>query len=588
MVEIVYFVLLRLSLSFSGTLELSKTRQQVFFNMATSNIESELASLQRIHERIQSARNEELASMLTLLLPRLIILTNQEALRIKAMAVLSECMKRIKLAALPIDTTKLLDLVRTQFLPFAPNLAITFVDITLEHSKAITDVQNAAAMLIAALPQFDAFTNASNSLCFYALLHFSIGIAKHFETQQSPVNLQEQSFQTILGDFALDICFLQRPQLAADVAAVGSVQPGLSVTRLDRLVTKKKSWSASDLKSIKLIMINLIASKVFLPHHAVLISVILSNDVDAEVSAQANFKMNGCVNILSIDTSVRTATEVCTAVLALCSSDEQVHKDTPVAHRRSTIKAEVRLSALRWLGRHLPAQLGPSAKAILMLVFRAVFNPAAQASGVSVASSLTEEVAVVGAALQLLDLVLPQVVDDQQFTGMVLLVSLCVKKILQSFAYSASSFSAGEHHTTVRSCCYRIAETIALRYVERSKQLAARSVEELALRNAVESSESVVEYISLDARAAAPASTPTPVGVVALSTSPGPTEATVAQLAKVTVEDADLLMLLFQLLDREHAQRNESSIVALYRAMNSLRDAFLLVQKSSVADGGAV
>lgn len=545
-----------------------------------ANIESELASLQRIHERIQSAKNEELVSLLSLLIPRLVVLTNKEELRVQAMTVLSECMKRIKLATLPVNTTKLIICVQAEFLPFAPNLAITFIDSTVEHSHALTDSKDAAEALITALPQFDSFTNASNSLCYYALLDFSQGISKHFESLPATELDRLRSFQNILGDFALDICFLQRPLLAGDISAVGSVQAGLSAARVERLLAKKKSWTAADLKAIKLVLINLIPSKVFLPHHAVLIAVVLSHDVDAEVAAQATFKMNGCVNMLSIDKAAATATEVCTAVLATCCPDEQAQKDIAVAHRRSTVKAEVRLAALRWLGRYLSLQLGPSAKPILMAVFRSVFNPAAQASGVSVASALPEEVAVVGAVLQLLELVLPQV-DDKALMEMVLLVSVCLKKILQSFAYSASSFSAGEHHTIVRSSCYRIAEIVAARYVALSKQATTLSVEELALQNAADSdsdpalSNSTLETTNVSGGMSA-----------TVSKAASQAKAVVDQLAKVTVEDAELLVLLFQLLDREHAQRNENSIIALYRAMNSLREAYLLVQQTPMAPIG--
>lgn len=543
------------------------------FSTQMASIESELASLQRIHERIQSTKNEDLGTLLTLLIPRLVLLTNQEALRVKSMSVLSECMKRIKLAIIPLNISKLIDCVQAQHLPFAPNLAITFIDIAVEHSKALTNAKEAVESLSIALPQFDAFTNASNSLCSYALLHFSDGVYKHFESMPVSELAKQRPFQSVLGDFALDICFLQRTLLAGEISAVGSVQPGLSVSRLERLISKRKSWTAADLKAIKLALINLIPSRAFLAHHTVLISVVLSHDVDADVAAQATYKMNGCVNMLGIDKVATTATEVCTAVLALCSADEVAQKETPVAHRRSMVKAEVRLGALRWLCRHLPLHVAPSAKPTLMVVFRSVFNPAAQASGVSVASSLTEEVAVVGASLQLLESVLQQV-DDKVFAEMVLLVNVCLKKILQSFAYTTSSFSAGEHHTIVRSSCYRIAETVAQRYVARSKELTAQCVEELALHDAASEEAPLQPTESIQEQS------------TALSAAVTQIKTAVEQLAKVTVEDAELLMLLFQLLDREHAQRNESSIIALYRAMNALREAFLLVQQPPVLSAG--
>jgi hypothetical protein len=398
--------------------------------------------------------------------------------------------------------------------------------------------------------------------------------------------------RSVLGDFAIDIALLQRPLIiSGELSAVGSVQPGLSASRVDRLTGKKKSWTVADLKLIKMQLITLIPSGIFLSHHAVVLSIILSNDADAEVSTQATFKMNGCVNMLHIDKSPSEATEVCDTVLAFCSNEKEMQKNkTPVIniHKRSQLRADVRLSALRWLVRHLPMHLAGSAKAIVTLVFQCVFSPTnnGTADATSVASALTEEVAVIGAALQLLQALLDRV-DASVLTEKVLLIMLCVKRVLQSFAYSSTSFVAGEHHIAVRTSCYGIIESVAGKFRSLRKLATELQINAIALQAemkvpVLETDEVAEGKIAeaedaMEVDAAAPLATSAPLTPVAAVLSP---EVSLNMYVKVTIEDAALLMLLFQLLDREHAQRHESSILALYRSMNSLREAFILVQQT--------
>jgi hypothetical protein len=535
-----------------------------------TTVEAEIASLQRVLERVQSARNEDLPGVLEALLPKLVALTNQDALRMKAMELVKECMKRLKLSKCPLNITKLLACVGPSMMPFAANFAITFIDVAIEfnvHSPT-TDHGDIASSLLLGLGSFEAFTAQSNALCYYALVLYHTVLSEQFNSVRTDDNKQQlHNAQSVLGDFGLDLALLQRPLqiTSSDSGAVGSVYPGLSPGRVERITSRKKQWTPEQLKSIKLSLITMIASGVFLPHHAVLIAVTLANDADAEVSAQATFKMNGVANMLGIDQSAEIAKTVCEAVLSTCSpAAENMSGAAAAVHKRSTLRPEVRLPALRWLTKYVPSHLTACAKRIIMLLFNSVFGSATGAAGTSVAGLLNEEVAVVAASCQLLEALLLHV-DDASLTPLVLLILLCVKKILQSFAFSTTSFNVGEHHMEVRSACYRIIEVIAAKYATAAKLEEARRIDQAAMID--ESTE-----VGAEGQGA---------GALVAPAVPEPQSALVAQLSKATVQDAELLMLLFQLLDREHEQRTESSILAIYRAMNALREAYIYTRESS-------
>jgi hypothetical protein len=537
--------------------------------MAT--VEAEIASLQRVLERVQSAKNEDLPGILEALLPKLVALTNQDALRPKAMELVKECMKRLKLSKCSINITKLLACIHPSMMPFGANFAITFVDVAIDFNVNVgaADGKDIANALMSALGSFEAFTAQSNALCYYALVLFSSVLSQQMNSLRTEENTHQlHNAQSVLGDFGLDLALLPRPlQISSgDSGAVGSVHPGLSPGRVERITSRKKQWSAEQLKSLKMSLITVIASGLFLPQHAVLIAVTLANDADAEVSAQATFKMNGVVNMMGIDQSADVAKTVCEAVLAICSTPGGDSTSTAAAaavHKRSALRPEVRLSALRWLTKYLPSHLTSSAKRVVMLLFNSVFRPSAGAAGASVAGLLNEEVAVVAATCQLLEALLLHI-DDASLGPLVLLILLCVKKILQSFAYSTTSFNVGEHHMELRSACYRIVELIAVKYTSVAKLEEARRIDQAAMAN-VDSEPGTEEAASS----------------AVTSAIPEPQSALVAQLSKATVQDAELLMLLFQLLDREHEQRTESSILAIYRAMNALREAYIYMRESS-------
>ena len=95
--------------------------------------------------------------------------------------------------------------------------------------------------------------------------------------------------RAIIGDFFLDVA-LVRSNLTKNAA--GSVLPGLSTDKVDRLTAKKNAVMLSEMKSVKMALIaQLIDDEVVDPWDGVLISVILAYDPDTAIAQQAAHKM---------------------------------------------------------------------------------------------------------------------------------------------------------------------------------------------------------------------------------------------------------------------------------------------------------
>jgi len=189
---------------------------------------------------------------------------------------------------------------------------------------------------------------------------------------------------------------------------------------------------------------------------------------------------------------------------------------------------------------------------------------------------------VIAASLQLLQALLERC-EASLLTDKVMLILLCVKRVLQSFAYSTTSFAAGEHHVAVRLSSYCIIEEIGNKFRTLRKQVTEGLVNAMALSVSTSiEEEDQADGITNPKDGSSNIDT---TAAAAISATAKAESDALAMYAKVTIEDAAMLLLLFQLLDREHAQRNESSILALYRAMNSLREAYILVQQTPALVG---
>jgi hypothetical protein len=638
--------------------------------------------------------------------------------------------------------------------------AVSFVDVSLEYSKASNNHADVSLAILDSLSLFEQFSVQSNALASYALYHFAESLVTTFpgwRASQKLVQSVENSFkntkilsspsetgkdgkvaeeaegqvegeavcrvQQVLGEFALDIALLQRPPVLVNLtpphvsaitnnsasasanagrasavaaaqastpvqgaalpvlvggtagvgtgtsagagAGAGLVQPGLSALRIERLTAKKSSWTAGELRDIKLRLIQLIPLGVFAPPLAVLIAVVLGNDPDEEVVAQATFKLNGCVNMLGIDKSAEVATAVCALLLSVCSPvtpPAGAPASTADGLRRTAMRAEVRVTALRWLARYLPAPLlAPSVRQTVSALFHMVFAPSSSSSpspglssssvSASVSSSLQGlsmrpgELAVLGAGMQLVDRVLPAL-DDAALGAVLGPVMQCVTKVLQAAADATntapvtsaatgasasaalSSFnpdSAGPSPAAatgltasssgaavavlLHAACYRVVQQVAERLMATCAAVDQLAAESLALEAAAVASAAAAaaagdvleevqtrvmpmevessEQVTVGGRAGASGSqsgsgSGNGRDPLAAKEEVDAALAVVrrqqAVLSRAVVGDAGLLMVLFRLLDKEHQQRNEESIIALYRAMQCVREAYVMLQ----------
>jgi hypothetical protein len=321
------------------------------------------------------------------------------------------------------------------------------------------------------------------------------------------------------------------------------------------------------------------------------------------------------------------------------------------------MRAEVRVTALRWLARYLPAPLlAPSVRQAVSALFHMVFAPSSSSSplpglsssSASFSSSLRGlsmrpgELAVLGAGMQLVDRVLPAL-DDAALGAVLGPVMQCVTKVLQAAADATntapvtsaatgasasaalSSFnpdSAGPSPAAatgltasssgaavavlLHAACYRVVQQVAERLMATCAAVDQLAAESLALEVAAAASASAAaaadvleevetrvmpmemessEQVTVGGRAGASGSESgnrSGRDPLAAKEEVDAALAVVrrqqAVLARAVVGDAGLLMVLFRLLDKEHQQRNEESIIALYRAMQCVREAYVMLQ----------
>lgn len=137
-------------------------------------------------------------------------------------------------------TSDLLHLLQPHASPFVINFSIIFADVAIGRVSA-EDRPIVAAVAIQRCCEFPQFSAASNALLNYALSMLSALPASN----TVPLELTQQ---VVLADWLLDVLLLQAP---IERDAPGSVQPGLSVARANRLTEKTKKWTAAELLRTK-------------------------------------------------------------------------------------------------------------------------------------------------------------------------------------------------------------------------------------------------------------------------------------------------------------------------------------------------
>lgn len=243
------------------------------------------AALQRIHDRIISTPNEKLAEVLTKLIPGLLPLTNNDITRKDTIAIVSTIIRRVKAEHTQLPcSTMLTALVKEEMLPFCCNIAISLLDIAIGNTLK-EDRLNCAISLLKSFESLPRqFSKQTDALVQYAIeLYDEIPLAiKSYQPTKDTLDFVFSWF--------LDIAILS-PGLKKD--SIGSVQPGLSVSRVSRLTRTRDFWDRPFLTQLKLRIITSLSLDWMDHRYAAAIAVACLCDSDTEVSKHGMFRMNG-------------------------------------------------------------------------------------------------------------------------------------------------------------------------------------------------------------------------------------------------------------------------------------------------------
>lgn len=406
------------------------------------NVPAELASLQRINDRLISTSNEDLQRVLEALLPKLLPLSNNEELREKQVVpILMHILRRIKPLETRLPLQALISLVRPDMLPFCCNLSMVFIDAAKKwHPSECW--KECSLPLMNGLQRFLPFSPQSNALCYYSLScigPLSTTIIPILPTSEnipgnnpsSPSgNITENNARNVLGDWFLDFSLAQ-PGIIKGSA--GSIQPGLSAERLARLTTKKNEWNNVDMKGYKLELIGSLVKQWLPTPCAVAIAIILSCDIDSDVSIQAVFKMNGARSILS-DIN-ENPVPVIELLLALClpisQTMQQKYVQNMYVRQRTTLRNNVKCAILRWICKEMTDYLTLAGKSIVQLIVSEMFKS-------SDISSIDSQY--VSNIMELSALLIEKLKDDELLPIASILLQ-CAKKALVPFVSLLSSQS---------------------------------------------------------------------------------------------------------------------------------------------------
>lgn len=339
-----------------------------------------MSALQRIEDRLVQTTNEALESVLQKLLPRLVLLSNKPPLLSKIVQIFSHLLRRVKALQTPLPVEDLLLLVRPTQLPCAPNFACAFLDIFFERErlKVVHEpspkLSKIVGLLLEGLAEWEPHSTQSNTLLWWLLQVLpSVGPAMVEAEQQQFANV----VKPLLADFLLDICLAQTQIKRAD--QVASLQPGLSLSRVQRLTVKCEAWTASDLKKYKLWIVEYVLSLgevVVAAPAAAALAVILTVDLDWGVAQQALFKANGARSLLSLDANPGPTLEF---IFGLLLENDLLS--------RSPLRDECKCALLRWVIKELPSRIPAVSRLGIKLFFQVAFVEAASAAASAPAST---------------------------------------------------------------------------------------------------------------------------------------------------------------------------------------------------------
>ena len=189
-----------------------------------------------------------------------------------------------------INHETLFPLISREHLPFCCNFALVLLDLALLpiSSSSPEKQSQSCSLLLTCLDGFTAFSSQSNNL-LHILLYFPSSIISACLS----THLKARELSVLIADWFLDISLIQHD---ISRSSAGSILPGLSQERVQRLLQKKESLTLADIRPIKLHIIlqtsydSLFSSSYFAACFTLLC------DSDTEVSKQAGFKRHNFIS----------------------------------------------------------------------------------------------------------------------------------------------------------------------------------------------------------------------------------------------------------------------------------------------------
>jgi hypothetical protein len=532
-----------------------------------SKKESDLASLQRVNDRLVSTKNEELASVLTLLLPKLIPMADDTDLNEAVSNIVNITVKpRLGMIVNLIGLSDIISLIQPDSQKQkSTSLALSFLDEVIDtHISDEKDTQ-CVISLVKVLPTFELFSSQSNAICYY-LIHFLNVIPQVLNNMDTTLVsiIEKAKAQSILGDFLLDVMLLSSSASAANPSTLQSsvaveiattsvasaIQPGLSAARISRLTARRPQlYSHSELKTLKLRIIDSLPLNYLPPGYSVAIAVTGSCDKssDQDVSTQAMYKVGGAMSLFRIEEGSEAQhhpVRVLEGLFTLCSASPAAPATASTALvmtnlniSRGKLRPEITIAVLRLVCKDLVAFLPQCMKTALSIAYK---NVVASSSGDGHILITHTTLPVVAVSVKLLEELCARI-DDPSLTLSTVIFLQAVKKVLTAYTFTLSATStsnAGGANGSVS-----IANSTATN-VNNNTQNSAPTEQDMA-------------FSSTDYHLAVRSSCYAIVSQVA------------ARNAKLVVLDIDLLVLLFKLLERE----DERVLSRIYTALEGIRSA---------------
>lgn len=522
-----------------------------------SKTDADLASLRKVNDRLISTKNEDLPAVLSVLLPKLLPMANDSGLKDMVVNIVNESIlpRMNVLSSGQIKLIGVFSLIRLDLMPTACDLAIAFIDCVIDSHKSNNQDRECITSLITSLPGFELFSPQSNAVCNY-LLYFLEGVPSVMNEIES--SEQKLKAQSIFGDYLLDIMLLGKSteKFSAMTSVTTSpslltLQPGLSAQRMTRITTRKASYTTAELKGLKLAIIDSLTTNFLPPSYSVAIALVGSLEDkganDFEVVSQALYKVNGamglfhiedkdpvrvlesllslCGNSVALPTVSTTATASSTVTATTAASVSIGLDVTNMNVSRSKLRSEVLVALLRFVVKDLAKHLPQCMKPALAIAYKNITS--SSDGGHILITSAT--LPLVSVSLRLLEELAVRI-DSQSFNTATVIFLTAVKKVLTAYTFASSSASSA-NNTSGKGNSGSIGSGV---------------------RNTDE-----VNYSGLDYNLTVRSSCYAIVSQIA------------ARNASLAVVDIDLLVLLFQLLEKE----DERVLSKIYTALEAIRRA---------------